>query len=109
MSTFTIVHHTVPEIKFKPADQWKAGEAQLTGTVHCDYPRWVEVLCHDINVHIPHHISVAIPSYNLRKAHASLKENYRPLFTATDIFLGINERNQRSLSSLSSRTGLSNL
>ena len=78
MSTFTIVHHTVPEIHFKPADQWKAGEAQLTGTVHCDYPRWVEILCHDINVHIPHHVSVAIPSYNLRKAHASLKESYGP-------------------------------
>ncbi len=76
MSTFTIVHHTVPEIQFRPAEQWRAGEAQLTGTVHCDYPRWVEILCHDINVHIPHHVSVAIPSYNLRKAHASLKENW---------------------------------
>jgi omega-6 fatty acid desaturase (delta-12 desaturase) len=78
MSTFTIVHHTIPEIRFRPADDWSAAEAQLNGTVHCDYPRWVEVLCHDINVHIPHHLSVAIPSYNLRLAHASLKENWGP-------------------------------
>jgi len=78
MSTFTIVHHTLPEIQFRPADKWSAGEAQLTGTVHCDYPRWVEILCHDINVHIPHHVSAAIPCYNLRKAHASLKENWGP-------------------------------
>lgn len=76
MSTFTIVHHTIPEIQFRPASEWRAGEAQLMGTVHCDYPRWVEILCHDINVHIPHHLSVAIPSYNLRKAHLSIQETW---------------------------------
>ena len=76
MSTFTIVHHTTPKIPFTPAEKWNEAEAQLFGTVHCDYPGWVEFLCHDINVHIPHHISTAIPSYNLRKAHHILKENW---------------------------------
>lgn len=76
MSTFTIVHHTHPEIPFIPAEDWNEARAQLFGTVHCDYPRWVEFLCHDINVHIPHHISTAIPWYNLRTAHQSLKENW---------------------------------
>ncbi|MDY7013383.1 MAG: fatty acid desaturase [Cyanobacteriota bacterium] len=76
MSTFTIVHHTHPDIPFTPAEDWNELNAQLLGTVHCDYPRWVEFLCHDINVHIPHHISTAIPWYNLRKAHQSLKENW---------------------------------
>lgn len=72
MSTFTIVHHTLPEIQFFPEDHWSAALAQVAGTVHCDYPKWVEILCHDINVHVPHHVSVGIPSYNLRKAHRSL-------------------------------------
>jgi acyl-lipid omega-6 desaturase (Delta-12 desaturase) len=76
MSTFTYVHHTIPDIQFRPADTWSAAEAQLAGTVHCVYPRWVEILCHDINVHIPHHVCVAIPSYNLRSAHQSLLENW---------------------------------
>jgi omega-6 fatty acid desaturase (delta-12 desaturase) len=76
MSTFTIVHHTAPDIPFTPANQWNEAQAQLFGTVHCDYPRWVEFLCHDINVHIPHHISTAIPSYNLRLAHRTLKEKW---------------------------------
>jgi omega-6 fatty acid desaturase (delta-12 desaturase) len=76
MSTFTIVHHTAPDIPFTPPQQWNAAQAQLFGTVHCDYPRWVEFLCHDINVHIPHHISTAIPSYNLRLAHRILKEKW---------------------------------
>ena len=145
MSTFTVVHHTAPHIPFKPAGSWNAAKAQLSGTVHCDYPKWylpalallqqqkniepvmldfllvaftycdishrfaqqadqslaaslqkiccdiavlwsnfdremawcrVEVLCHDINVHVPHHISPKIPWYNLRKATDSLRENW---------------------------------
>ncbi|YAI81440.1 MAG: fatty acid desaturase [cyanobacterium endosymbiont of Rhopalodia sterrenbergii] len=76
MSTFTLVHHTVPNIAFKKSNQWNEARAQLSGTVHCDYPRWVEILCHEINVHIPHHISPGIPSYNLRQAHQSLKDNW---------------------------------
>ncbi|MFB2771695.1 fatty acid desaturase [Pelatocladus sp. BLCC-F211] len=76
MSTFTLVHHTAPYIPFVEAANWNAAIAQLSGTVHCDYPRWIEFLCHDINVHVPHHISTAIPSYNLRLAHRSLEENW---------------------------------
>jgi omega-6 fatty acid desaturase (delta-12 desaturase) len=76
MSTFTIVHHTMPDIQFKDKDKWHAASDQLTGTVHCDYPAWVEWLCHDINVHVPHHVSTGIPSYNLRLAHKSLDENW---------------------------------
>jgi omega-6 fatty acid desaturase (delta-12 desaturase) len=76
MSTFTLVHHTAPDVPFHKADEWNAAIAQISGTVHCNYPRWVEFLCHDINVHIPHHISTAIPSYNLRLAYRSLQGNW---------------------------------
>ena len=76
MSTFTYVHHTAPDIAFVPASEWNAVTAQLSGTVHCNYPKWVEFLCHDINVHVPHHVSTAIPSYNLRMAYKSLQEKW---------------------------------
>eukprot|EP01018_Ginkgo_biloba_P010095 Gb_24358 [translate_table: standard] len=76
MSTFTMVHHTAPHIPFKHSEDWSAAHAQLGGTVHCDYPHWIEILCHDINVHIPHHISQKIPSYNLRLAQDSLRKNW---------------------------------
>ncbi|CAM6102218.1 unnamed protein product [Calypogeia fissa] len=76
MSTFTMVHHTAPHIPFKQSREWDAADAQLAGTVHCDYPRWIEFLCHDISVHIPHHVSSRIPSYNLRKAYASIQQNF---------------------------------
>lgn len=78
MSTFTIVHHTAPDVPFVVESKWNAAIAQLSGTVHCDYPRWVEFLCHDISVHVPHHISTAIPYYNLRLAYRSLQENWGP-------------------------------
>lgn len=76
MSTFTLVHHTAPDIDFQEPEVWDEARAQLSGTVHCEYPAWVEFLCHHINVHVPHHLSTAIPSYNLRMAHSSLKQNW---------------------------------
>ncbi|GAB4529091.1 MAG: fatty acid desaturase [Pleurocapsa sp.] len=76
MSTFTLFHHTVPEIPFTPEVEWNEARAQLSGTVNCQYPWWVEFLCHDINVHVPHHLTTGIPWYNLRQAHQSLKENW---------------------------------
>jgi len=76
MSTFTLIHHTSPDVPFVAESEWNAVAAQLSGTVHCDYPRWIEFLCHDINVHVPHHLSTAIPSYNLRLAHQSLRQNW---------------------------------
>jgi len=76
MSTFTLVHHTAPDIQFQEPSEWDEATAQLSGTVHCEYPAWVEFLCHHINVHVPHHLSTAIPSYNLRAAHASLRQNW---------------------------------
>lgn len=76
MSSFTLTHHTIPEIRFYPAETWNEAKAQLAGTVHCKYPRWFEILCHDISVHIPHHVCVAIPFYRLRMAHESLRENW---------------------------------
>jgi omega-6 fatty acid desaturase (delta-12 desaturase) len=84
MSTFTIVHHTLEEIPFYPEERWNPVIGQLFSTVHCVYPAWVEFLCHDINVHIPHHISTAIPYYNLRKAHQALRENWAEYMHETE-------------------------
>lgn len=81
MSTFTVVHHTAPHIPFKPAEEWNAAKAQLSGTVHCDYPAWVDFLTFDISWHVPHHVSSKIPWYNLRKATNSLRQNWGEYMT----------------------------
>ncbi len=41
----------------------------------------VEFLTHDISWHVPHHVSSKIPWYNLRKATASLRENWGEYMT----------------------------
>lgn len=84
MSTFTVIHHTAPHIPFKPASEWNAAKAQLSGTVHCDFPAWVEFLTHDISVHIPHHVNSKIPWYNLRAANESLRKNWGQYMTEGD-------------------------
>jgi omega-6 fatty acid desaturase (delta-12 desaturase) len=81
MSTFTVIHHTAPHIPFKPAESWNAAQAQLAGTVHCDFPKWVEFLTHDISVHVPHHVNSKIPWYNLRAANDSLRANWGKYMT----------------------------
>ncbi|GAB1543992.1 fatty acid desaturase [Scytonema sp. NUACC21] len=77
-STITLLHHTSPETIWKENTEWNAVQAQLWGTTQCNYPRWFEFFCHDINYHIPHHVSAAIPFYNLRLAHQSLQQNWKP-------------------------------
>jgi omega-6 fatty acid desaturase (delta-12 desaturase) len=84
MSTFTVIHHTAPHIPFKPAETWNAAKAQLSGTVHCNFPRWVEFLTHDISVHVPHHVNSKIPWYNLRAATDSLRANWGEYMTEGD-------------------------
>lgn len=81
MSTFTVVHHTAPHIPFRDAKNWDAAQAQLSGTVHCDFPKWVEFLTHDISVHVPHHVASKIPWYNLRMANDSLRQNWGQYMT----------------------------
>jgi len=83
MSTFTLVHHTAPHIPFKPRKEWNACQAQLGGTVHCVFPRWVDWLTHDISVHIPHHVDSRIPSYHLRKAHDALNARWGKYMNVT--------------------------
>jgi len=69
MTTFTLLHHTHPDLEFKSESQWRKVEAQLDGTINVRYGRFVDFFTHDIAWHIPHHISVAIPFYHLKKAH----------------------------------------
>jgi acyl-lipid omega-6 desaturase (Delta-12 desaturase) len=76
LSTFTLVHHNHPDIPYYPEGEWNPVKAQLFGTVHCKYPWWVELVCYKIGVHIPHHLSTAIPYYNLSEAHTALKQQF---------------------------------
>jgi omega-6 fatty acid desaturase (delta-12 desaturase) len=75
----TLTHHTHAEIPYLEKRHWSFVTANLTGTIYCRYPRWLEFLEHDINVHIPHHVAPRIPFYNLRRAHESLRQAWPEL------------------------------
>ena len=49
----------------------------------------VEILTHDINVHVPHHVSSNIPWYNLRKATDSLRQNWGQVCSSPSNVLSI--------------------
>ena len=75
----TLTHHTHPDIPYLDKRHWSFVTANLTGTLYCRYPRWLEFLEHDINVHIPHHIAPKIPFYHLRRAHEGLRQTWPTL------------------------------
>lgn len=75
-SLVTLMHHTHPEVPFLDKREWSLAASNLCLTVYCRYPRWIEFLAHDVNVHIPHHVAPAIPYFHLRRAHAALKEAF---------------------------------
>lgn len=76
MGSLTRVHHTHPESSFQSEASWNVVEAQRKGTVQGLYPGWMEGLCQDINLPIPHPLSVAIPACNLRLAQAAVDHRW---------------------------------
>jgi omega-6 fatty acid desaturase (delta-12 desaturase) len=76
MTTFTLLQHTHPDLKFLSEKKWKKAEAQLDGTISMNYGPAIDFFTHSIAWHIPHHVSVGIPFYHLRKAHDFLKASF---------------------------------
>lgn len=48
-------------------------QATINGTVSVQVPHWLEVLLHHTNHHLPAHVSISIPSYNLTAAQVSTR------------------------------------
>jgi fatty acid desaturase len=49
-------------------------QAAINGTVSIQLPRWLEVLLHHSNHHLPSHLSLSIPSYNLPAAQVRQRQ-----------------------------------
>ena len=76
--TFTIgsivhVHHIDPEIKWLRRDEWTKFAAQMEGTTVLRTGRTLNFFLHWIMVHVPHHVDMRIPMYNLEKATAAIE------------------------------------
>ncbi len=75
MSIYTYQHHTSEDMKFYKEDDWNPYKAQISSTYNSLFPRWLSFLHFNIDIHTPHHLSTAIPSYYLRNAYKQLKNS----------------------------------
>ncbi len=71
--------HASPQSLVFDEGDWTSARGQLSSTYNVRFPRIIEWLICDINVHIPHHVSVRIPWYRLRAANDALKESWPDL------------------------------
>jgi len=75
MALYTFQHHTAQNIKLFTKDNWNFFEGQLLGTYNSISPAIISIVHFNIDVHIPHHLSSAIPSYKLAQANESIKKS----------------------------------
>ncbi len=76
------LHHIQPNLAWHTHEGWDGIKGQIEGTTNFLYPRILNILLHNIFIHIPHHVDPRIPFYNLPEAteaidkyFPSLKEN----------------------------------
>jgi len=74
ISFLSIVQHTAPDLRWnEPTGQPSTVEQSLAGTVHMQFPEWIDWLTHRIMQHPAHHLNVGIPLQELKGAEAHLR------------------------------------
>ncbi len=75
------LHHTHPDIPFFDLKkEWShtVGALYCSTIIHCS--KISKFILHNIMTHIPHHIDIRIPFYNLPRAYQALKKEYGHYF-----------------------------
>lgn len=69
----TYLHHTSGDaLVFDRAD-WTPFRGQVVSTFNVRFPRWIEAMWFDINIHLPHHLAPKIPWYHLKTAAEAIR------------------------------------
>ncbi len=70
------VHHVHPDIRWWKRGEWTKFKGQMDGTTILR-ARWgLNFFFHWIMVHIPHHVDMRIPMYNLERAAGAIKDAF---------------------------------
>lgn len=85
----TFLHHTHKGSYVSDRDFGDSFKTQVLGTWNVRFPRWMEWMWLDINIHLPHHLSIRIPWYHLKEAHHQLKMTHPELVQDKDFSLGM--------------------
>jgi omega-6 fatty acid desaturase (delta-12 desaturase) len=70
------VHHIHPDIRWWKRREWNKFRGQMEGTTILRAPKGLDFFFHWIMVHIPHHVDMRIPMYNLELAADAIKAAY---------------------------------
>lgn len=74
---FTVyVHHIGEDIRWYQRRTWSKFKGQMEGTTILRTPRFMSVFFHNIFVHVPHHVDMRIPFYELPAAAKAIREAY---------------------------------
>jgi omega-6 fatty acid desaturase (delta-12 desaturase) len=69
------IHHIGPNLRWWPRREWTRFAGQVEATTALYAPRGIELFFHWIMIHIPHHVDVRIPMYNLPMAADAIVDN----------------------------------
>jgi len=67
------VHHIGKDIRWYPRRTWTKFRGQMEGTTILRIPRVLNIFFHHIFVHVPHHVDMRIPFYELPAAAKAIK------------------------------------
>ncbi|MHB1509463.1 MAG: fatty acid desaturase [Acidimicrobiales bacterium] len=73
IGSFVHVHHVQPDIRWWKRAEWTKFKGQMEGTTILRAPRGYNFFLHWIMVHVPHHVDMRIPMYNLEAAAAAIE------------------------------------
>ncbi len=76
IGSFVHVHHIHPEIRWWKRREWTKFKGQMDGTTILRMPRGFDFFFHWIMVHVPHHVDMRIPMYNLDAAAEAIKASF---------------------------------
>jgi omega-6 fatty acid desaturase (delta-12 desaturase) len=69
----TYLHHTSADSMVFDKEDWTPFRGQVASTFNVRFPRFIEALWFDINVHLVHHLAPRIPWYHLRAATEAIR------------------------------------
>lgn len=70
------VHHVQPDIRWWKRREWTKFAAQVEGTTILRVNPIIDFFFHKIMVHVPHHVDVRIPMYNLEIAAEAIAKAF---------------------------------
>jgi omega-6 fatty acid desaturase (delta-12 desaturase) len=69
----TYLHHTSADAMVFDKADWTPFRGQVASTFNVRFPKWIEALWFEINIHLVHHLAPRVPWYNLTAATEAIR------------------------------------